>query len=282
MIRPHCHRSRLLRSAALAGLAAVALAGCQTMSADDVTGSTGRGGLLGGARGLMASSAPAAPAAAKTDWRREAKVAGDRFAANPRDADAAVRYADALRRNGQRAQAVAVLQRAAIYHPTDHTVLGAYGRALADNGDFRQALDILGKAHTPDRPDWRILNAQGAVLDQMGRYDEARRYYETALKIAPEEPSVLSNLGLSYALSRELPQAEDTLRRAAARNAGDMRIRQNLALVIGLQGRFQEAEEVARADLSPEEAAENITYLRQMLAQQGRRAPSGGRRAAAG
>ena len=45
-------------------------------------------------------------------------------------------------------------------------------------------------------------------------------------------------------------------------------MRQNLALVIGLQGRFQEAETIARGDLSPSEAAANVAYLRQMLAQQ--------------
>ena len=43
-------------------------------------------------------------------------------------------------------------------------------------------------------------------------------------------------------------------------------MRQNLALVVGLQGRFAEAEKIARADLSPEEAAANVAYLRQMLA----------------
>jgi Flp pilus assembly protein TadD len=43
-------------------------------------------------------------------------------------------------------------------------------------------------------------------------------------------------------------------------------VRQNLALVIGLQGRFSEAETIVRADLPPAEAAENIAYLRQMLA----------------
>ena len=45
-------------------------------------------------------------------------------------------------------------------------------------------------------------------------------------------------------------------------------MRQNLALVVGLQGRFQEAETIARGDLSPDEAAANVAYLRQMLAQQ--------------
>ena len=47
-------------------------------------------------------------------------------------------------------------------------------------------------------------------------------------------------------------------------------MRQNLALVVGLQGRFAEAETIARADLPPEEAAANVAYLRQMLAQQER------------
>jgi Flp pilus assembly protein TadD len=45
-------------------------------------------------------------------------------------------------------------------------------------------------------------------------------------------------------------------------------VRQNLALVVGLQGRFQEAETIARADLPPDEAAANVAYLRQMLAEQ--------------
>lgn len=261
---------RLLLSAAFVGLTAAALAGCQTVSTEDITGSTGRGGLLGG---VSTASAPGDSPSGVRDWQREAKVAGDRYAADPRDANAAIRYADALRHNGQRAQAAAVLQRAALYRPNDKTVLGAYGRALAANGDLRQALDVLEKAHSPDRPDWRILSAQGAVLDQMGRFDEARRYYDTALKIAPDEPSVLSNLGLSYALSKDLPKAEEALRRAAAHGGGDKRIRQNLALVIGLQGRFKEAEDVARAELPPEEAAANIAYLRQMLAQQGRGTP---------
>jgi Flp pilus assembly protein TadD len=182
---------------------------------------------------------------------------------------AATNYAQALRGLGQRAQAASVLEQASLLNPRNMEVLGAYGRALADSGNFEQALEVLNRAHTPDHPDWRILSVQGAVLDQMGRHDDARRYYTTALRIVPEEPSVLSNLGLSYALSKELPQAETTLRRAAAAHPRvDPRVRQNLALVVGLQGRFAEAEGIARADLPSEEAAANVAYLRQMLAQQ--------------
>ena len=148
-----------------------------------------------------------------------------------------------------------------MHNPENRALLGAYGRALADAGNFKQALEVLERAHSPDLPDWRILSVQGAVMDQMGRHADAQRYYAGALKIMPDEPSVLSNLGLSYALSKDLKRAEDTLRRAAARDSADRRVRQNLALVVGLQGRFQEAETIARAELPPDEAAANVSYL---------------------
>ena len=171
--------------------------------------------------------------------------------ANPGDPEAAINYAQALRGNGQRAQAVAVLEQASMHNPKHMGVLGAYGRALADVGNYKQALDVLNRAHAPEQPDWRILSVQGAVLDQMGRHEEAQRYYATALRIAPDEPSVLSNLGLSYALSKDLVRAETTLRRAAGQSRVDPRVRQNLALVVGLQGRFAEAEGIARRTCRP-------------------------------
>jgi Flp pilus assembly protein TadD len=241
------------RLAPVAALA-VAVAGCQTTQPIEATGSIG-------------AASVAAPQA-NGDWRRAAEAWGDRYRADPHNAEAAINYAAALRGNGQRSQAVAVLEQTAIAHPKNMAVLGAYGRALADVGDYKQALDVLNRAHTPDQPDWRVLSVQGAVLGQMGKHDEAQRYYATALRIVPDEPSVLSNLGLSYALSKDLVRAESTLRRASTQGSSDARVRQNLALVVGLQGRFGEAEGIARADLPSDEAAANVAYLRQMLAQQ--------------
>ena len=246
------HRSSRLLGAAGLVLLAVAAAGCNTTQMPDV--------------GALRASATAPPG--ETDWHREADAAGERYRAEPNNPQAAIRYAAALRMIGERSQAAAVLEQACMRHPSDSGLLGAYGRALADAGNYQQAFDVLGRAHTPDQPDWHILSVQGAVLDQLGRHDEARRYYASALKLVPDEPSVLSNLGLSYALSKDLRQAESTLRRAVSRPDADRRVRQNLALVVGLAGRFEEAENIARADLPPEEAAANISYLRQLLSRQ--------------
>ncbi len=248
---PPARAARLLASAALAATLALASAACTTTSGD-MTGALG------------------SPSAPRNDgeWRNAAQVWGARYRENPGDAEAAIRYAQALRATDQRTQAAAVLEQASIRSPQNMQLLGAYGRALADVGSYQQALDVLGRAHTPDAPDWRILNAQGAVLDQLGRHPEAQRHYANALKIVPNEPAVLSNLGLSYALAKDLKRAETTLRKAVAQAGASPKARQNLALVVGLQGRFSEAEDIARADLPPEDASANVAYLRQMLSQQ--------------
>jgi Flp pilus assembly protein TadD len=247
-MRYHAHCARLLASAGALALA-VAISGCTTAPSNHTTGSV------------------IATPHTEADWRRESEALGERYRANPNDGEVAVEYAQALRGMGQRAQAVAVLEQASMQNPQNQAVLGAYGRALADVGQNAQALEVLNRAHSPEQPDWRILSVQGAVLDQMGRHADAQRHYASALKIMPNEPSVLSNLGLSYALSKDLPKAEAMLRRAAAQPAAEPKVRQNLALVVGLQGRFAEAETIARGDLSSEDAAANVAYLRQMLAQ---------------
>ena len=246
-MRQQSSLARLLASAAVTAFLAAGLGGCQTMS--DITGS-------------VASKADTNPEAG---LRRSVEAAGERYRANPKDADAALAFGQALRATGQRAQAAAVLEQATIAHPGNKALLAAFGRALADNGNFQAAFDMLARAHSADNPDWRILSVQGTVLDQLGRHDEARRYYTSALNIVPGEPSVLSNLGLSYVLSKDLPKAEEVLRQAYGSGRADARVRQNLGLVVGLQGRFAEAESIVKADLPDAEAAANVAYLKQML-----------------
>ena len=234
---------------ALSAALLLALCGCQTDGISEITGSLG-------------DKAEKAVPAKSLDYYR------DRHQSNPEDAEAALNYGKALRATGQRSQAVAVLERATLAHPDDKVLLAGYGRALADNGNFQQAFEVLGRAHSPDNPDWRILSVQGTVLDQLGRGEEARQYYASALRIVPDEPSVLSNLALSYVLSKDLAKAEETLRRANGRADADPRIRLNLALVVGLRGNMAEAESLAKEGRSPEEAAANVAYLRRMLARQ--------------
>ena len=159
------------------------------------------------------------------------------------------------------------MQTAAVKTPTDFDVLGAYGKALADDGQFEQAKAVLARSYTPERPDWTIMSVQGTVADRLGDHQNAQTFYQGALKIAPGEPNVLTNLGLSYALTRQLPDAEAALREACANPRADARMRQNLALVLALEGKFAEAEQVSRRDMTAQAASANVASIKQMIAQ---------------
>jgi Flp pilus assembly protein TadD len=232
---------------------AAALGGCRSF--DDITGSIG------------STSSPAALPTTDDGLRAYTEKWGKRYDENPGEKVASINYARGLRGLSRYTQAVAVMQSAAVKAPKDLDVLAAYGKALADNGQLQQAADVLSHSYTPDRPNWASMSAQGSVADQLGDHAQAQEFYKNALKIAPNEPAVLSNLGLSYALTKQLPLAEETLRQAAAQPSADRRVRDNLALVLALEGKFAEAEKVGEQDMSPEDAAANVAAVRQMIAQ---------------
>lgn len=244
-------RSRFLPLAA-AMTAAVLLAGC----ASSKNGSVGTHSPSG-------SLSYTTPGSSKA--LREVSSWGAKYEKNRKDRAVILGYANALQQNEQIEQALAVLRSAVISHPKDREIASAYGKVLARNGRFQEALNVLERAQTPDMPDWKLMSAQAAIHDQIGNHERARSIYYQAMKIAPEEPSLLNNLGLSHLLSHELPEAEYMLRKAAALPGADSRVRQNLALALGLQGKFEEAETVARAELDPHQAEANIAYLRELI-----------------
>ena len=107
------------------------------------------------------------------------------------------------------------------------------------------------------------------MLDELGRHAEAQRYYASALKIKPDDPSVLSNLGLSYALAKDLKNAEVDI--ATRRRLSGRRPAGAAKSCIGgwpPGAHRAEAETIARADLPSEQAAANVASLRQILARQ--------------
>lgn len=239
VLKRHPLGKSLLRGCAVFALVAT-LAACR--SSGDVTGSIGSG------------AARISALAAQYDRAPENKTA-------------AMTYAHALRGAGRQTEAAAVLQRLAARHPNDRSILAAYGKSLAETGRLKEAATVLKSAHTPERPDWTVLSAQGSIADRMGEHKTAQAYYATALRISPGEPAVLSNLGLSHALARNLPEAEKALRAANVHPRADARVRHNLALVLALQGKFQEAETIQLKDMPAEQAAANVAAIRHMIAQ---------------
>ena len=242
-----------LRALLLAGAAAVALSACAT--SPETTGSIGRTDLSG---------------MSATDSATALGQLGARYKANSRDKRTILYYAAALRSAGQADQAVSVLENGLAIYPKDVDIRVAYAKALSAAGRFDQALNVIDDAIDPASPNWNALLVKGAILDQSGQNEQARQIYQQALLTAPNQASLEANMGLSYAMTNDLDQAEAHLRKAQTMQGANSQIRQNLALVVGLEGRFDEAKAMFAKELPPEQVESNMSYIRAMLTQQNR------------
>jgi Flp pilus assembly protein TadD len=194
---------------------------------------------------------------------------GRQWQADPGNVGKGLAYANGLEALGQTDQQVAVLTRLHQEHADDQKIAILLGKKLVQNGQAVDALPILEQAAAAPGADWRVHSALGSAYDQQQLFDKAQAEYARALALQPNELSVLNNMGMSYALQGNLKQAESVLRQASqlpgAQN--EPRIRQNLALVVGLQGRFEEARKIASEELPPDQVEANLDYLKKMLSQ---------------
>ena len=247
-------RHRHLRTLLLCGVAALVLSACASNSS------------------TLSSSlrSPDFSGLSTTDAQSALTTLAGRYKSNPRDKTTIIYYAAALRANGQPLQAVAVAEAGMKGYGKDADVRIAYAKALTAAGRFQQALAVVDDTLDPAQPDWNALSVKGAIFDQMGRNREAREIYGQALTIAPSEASLYANLGLSHAMTNELTEAEAYLRKAVSMPGATSQIRQNLALIVGLQGRFEESRALFAAELTPDQVEANMAYVRALLTQQNR------------
>ena len=193
---------------------------------------------------------------------------GTRYDRDPKNANAAVKFSEALRDMGSNEESLSVIQKLADSQPDNAEVNLEFGKSLIANDRAFEAVRPLEKAIARENgQNWKSYSAYGVALDKIGQHKAARKQYDIALKIQPTAFSVMNNKGLSYALSGNLDLAERTLREAASNPSGTARVRQNLALVLGFKGETREAERLARSDLPPRVADNNTAYFRSLVAQ---------------
>ncbi len=200
------------------------------------------------------------PVAAAAYW-------GSQYNRNSKDVNAAIAYSSALRKIRSNEEAVKVMTRTANANPEHPQANIEAGKTLVEAGRAFEAVRYLEKSVELAPQDWRAFSAFGVALDQIGEHKLARTKYDMALVFAPDSPMILNNKALSYALDGDLDQAKQVLRHAATTRGADARIRQNLALVLAMKGEMREAERLARSDLPPQIADQNIDYFRALVKQ---------------
>ncbi|PHS26912.1 MAG: hypothetical protein COA84_05505 [Robiginitomaculum sp.] len=184
---------------------------------------------------------------------------------NPADRDAALALARIVRTLGNPERAAEVASLALTLYPKDADLLLVTGQALVENANGGSAIGFLQSAIALSPANWRASLALGVAFDQVGKPIQARAAFNRALALQPNNPGILSNLGLNYAADGDLAMAERYLRQAVTQPDAPIQARQNLALVLALQGRFDDAKAVALEDLPAEQASKNIEIVRAMI-----------------
>lgn len=192
-------------------------------------------------------------------WGREQEI-------NPADPVAGVRVAQALREMGQYEQAAATAQGLLLSQPNNIEAMLELGRAHIARGQGFYSIAALEQARDLAPRDWRPLSLLGVAYQQVKRDEDARDAWNAGLRLSPDNPEILNNVAMALTTSGDAAGGETLLRRAVAQSGAGSKIRLNLALVLGLQGKTAEAERIIRRDLPPDQAERNLAWLRDKTA----------------
>ncbi|MFN3212651.1 MAG: hypothetical protein ACE37M_06095 [Henriciella sp.] len=223
---------------------------------------------------IKAALAPATPEeiaqAERSDPITRANFWATEYQKDPASLDVTVKFMRALRRIGSHERVGEVASAALPIHPTAYELYLELGRSLMAQDRLNDAAQAFVRSADLSPPtEAAPLAALGLAFDRMEDHNQAQDAYKLALEREPDRVSTLSNYGLSLAITGQLPAAETALRRAVEAPGADGRVRQNLALILGLQGRFDEMVSVdPNAPMRTVEA--NQSALREMMIPAGR------------
>jgi Flp pilus assembly protein TadD len=238
-------------------------------------------GLLAGCAGTDPNARPSADPMARPEVTRslfEAAAAAEAqndFASasgyyrnivthDPNNVRALVGLMQSLRTMGVVDEAREVADKAVASRPNDPAIIAEAGKVRLAAGQLQEAVVLLQRVAALEPQDWKSRSALGVAYDRLGNSKRAEESYQDALKISPDNVSVLNNLALSRAMANDLGGARELLQRAVAIAGSDIRVRQNLALIYALSGDMAQAEALTLRDLPPDQARETLAYYRDL------------------
>jgi Flp pilus assembly protein TadD len=142
----------------------------------------------------------------------------------------------------------------------------ALARLCERRGETTEADHIYHVLLETNPNDARLHHRLGVLAVQSGNFTEAEQCFRTAQSFGPPTADLLSDLGYCYYLQHRLPEAEATLREALKVDSKHAAAMNNLALVVGRQGRIQESLDWFKRSNNEAEAYSNVAYI---LAQNG-------------
>lgn len=160
-----------------------------------------------------------------------------------------VKLGDARRRGGDLDTALGLYDTVLKKEPENLDAKEGKALALMYQGEFDQATGIFAEVLKADKKRWRTLNALAIMFVRKQMPDEAMSYFAEALKHSKNNASVLNNVGLTHAINGDPEKAIEALaqasRLAPPKSPLKVQVDMNLALVHGVAGNFDKAENIA-------------------------------------
>ncbi|MBS0209223.1 MAG: tetratricopeptide repeat protein [Planctomycetes bacterium] len=139
---------------------------------------------------------------------------------------------------------------------------------LAENhaklAEARQVYNKILERNPKQREAWHRL---AVVASREAKWDEAEDHYRRVLELGAPNAQILGDMGYTLYLQHRLPEAEKVLRDALAQEPRHRSASNNLALVLGQQGRFDECLAMFRNVNDEAEAESNLAYVLTQMGQ---------------
>jgi len=144
--------------------------------------------------------------------------------------------------------------------PTAKT-LYTMARILASQGKDRQCQFVLMRT-IQQYPDFMPAYCDLAELQlRRNAVDEAIRTLTAGLRISKQDPVLLNNLGMCRLLKGEYEKALDNFTQAAGIVPHDTRYRANMAVALGMTGRYEESLSLFKQVVTAANAHYNLSVI---------------------
>ena len=120
-----------------------------------------------------------------------------------------------------------------------------YGQALSTAGmlnealqQFQTVLSLKDDGSVPSRDLYREI---GVVYFRMGRFDDSITAWQTGLRYAPGDPSLLNNLSVAFIRKQRYAEAEAAVRQALTVDPNMPHLLNTLGELLMMKGSYEEA-----------------------------------------
>jgi len=159
------------------------------------------------------------------------------------------RTAESLLRAGQYEQALPLLETLYQAHPQVYVFYDRLKQAYENLKRYDDALALIETQRKTDPRNPALLAEKGRLLDLKGDETAARRAWETALQVAPQQSSTYRIVYQTLVGLRRFDEAIEVLKRAQRSLNAPTLFQLELAYLYGLTGRYTEAFEAYRTFL---------------------------------